>query len=594
MKCPRCRNEWDVTQGPCPNCGFALSFDQGATTRRVLPQSHTAMAQQPGGFPARQQPTTQPGGQSSGVRPPLATPPPRNPAAMPGYPRSPFAQSQVPNTPRPQTFSTVPTSLGKSGVFPPTTSAQSISASSGKGLSPDGQSSGSIQPVNRMPRGVPQRPQTGMAPEPGAVSNARFQPLPHASRLITDPLAREMSRSQSQLHSRQANGGASTAMYAGAASRVSNAGQSQLAPGTLLRSGRYRLHEMVEKQRWLSGVYEATWVAEDAQRGRSRVIVCEVVIPDADPMIVHSTLRTATLSLTAVGRNSHIPTLWDAFSDHDRSFFVFEPVEGESILARMRRTGRALSEQEIIESCLQMVEALDLLTQQSPPFVHGLIRPEHIIIARGGSHYILSNFSIILAGGASQFVTGMERTQLSPYTAPEFVRGIVDVRCDLFSLLATAYHAVTGSVPTGLSGSIPQPQRLNPAVSSKFDAILTRGLRPVATQRYQHPSELRQDLLTMRSVSGSLVEGHPGRSARRFPAPEPRAEVPATQFPNSIAHVLQSLDPGDEFDERRPLLPQPEELPSFPVRNDWISASIWLVVILAVMVVLLAMTRGLV
>ena len=91
---------------------------------------------------------------------------------------------------------------------------------------------------------------------------------------------------------------------------------------------------------------------------------------------------------------------------------------------------------------------------------------------------------VVLAGGATQFVVGMERNRLSPYTAPEFVRGVVDVRTDMYSLIATAYHAVTGTVPSGISGSIAQAQRINHAISSEFDAILTKGLRSIANQRY--------------------------------------------------------------------------------------------------------------
>src|SRR5437763_7039094 len=139
------------------------------------------------------------------------------------------------------------------------------------------------------------------------------------------------------------------------------------------------------------------------------------------------------MALTSVGRHPHIPTLWDAFSERGRNFFVFEPIEGESLLARMRRTGRPIPEQDVIECCLQMTEVLELLAQQSPSLVHGLISPEHIIIGRSGSQFILTNFSIILAGGATQFVSGIERTHLSVYTTPEFVRGVIDVRSDLFS-----------------------------------------------------------------------------------------------------------------------------------------------------------------
>ena len=137
------------------------------------------------------------------------------------------------------------------------------------------------------------------------------------------------------------------------------------------------------------------------------------------------------MALSQVGRHPHIPTLWDAFSDRGRNFFVFEPFDGEPLLSRMRRTGRAMSEQDVIECCLQMSEVLELLSQQSPPLVHGLISPEHILSARNGSQYALINFSLVLAGGATQFVSGIDRTRLSPYTPPEFMRGVIDGRSDL-------------------------------------------------------------------------------------------------------------------------------------------------------------------
>jgi len=461
-----------------------------------------------------------------------------------------------------------------------------------------GYSSGIPQISGGAQRGVPQRPQpslqAGVATDARTISSLRPQQSPHASRLVTDPLARDIPRPQP---SSQAGSAAFAHNAAGAATSTSLSGQNQLAPGTLLRRGRYRLHELQEKQLWLAGAYEAAWVAQDAQRGGSRVTVCEVVIPEGGSMVVQSILRSATMALTSVGRHPHIPTLWDAFSDHGRSFFVFEPFEGESLLARMRRTGHALSEQEVIECCLQMAEVLELLAQQSPPLVHGQIRPEHIIIARGGSQFILSNFSVILAGGATQFVAGMERTQLSPYTAPEFVRGVIDVRSDLFSLLATAYHAVTGSVPAGLSGSITPAQRLNPRISPQFDAILTRGLRPVAGQRYQRPSELRQDLLAMRSVSGSLVEERgqqAGRYNQRGSSNQPHVEIPKTQFSDNVALALQSLDPAEELDERRSLLPRPEELTPLAEKNDLLYSALWIILIIVVLIILLAIGRGLV
>lgn len=375
-----------------------------------------------------------------------------------------------------------------------------------------------------------------------------------------------------------------------------------LIPGTQLRGNRYRMQELMERQDWLSGVFEAAWIGRDSQRSGQQVVICEVALPDTTSVMSQSILRTATMSLANVGRHPHIPSLWDAFSDQGRSFFVFEPIEGESLLQRLRFTGRPLPEQEVIECCLQMTEVLDLLSQQSPQMVHGLIRPEHIIAGRNGSQYSLTNFSVVLAGGATQFVVGMERNRLSPYTAPEFVRGVVDVRTDMYSLIATAYYAVTGSVPSGLSGSIPQAQRINHAISSEFDAILTKGLRAIANQRYQRPSELRQDLLALRSVSGSLVSSNnnsmaePSVAAAPAYAPaQPGRQNPQTQFARqNQANYMPlpiSIASDEPVSEQVFLLPKPEELPPMKQADDRLNAALWLGAILISLIILVVLSQ---
>jgi len=419
---------------------------------------------------------------------------------------------------------------------------------------------------------------------------------------VTDPLARN-SLSAAQQRAQQAtpfqpNGATSSSTQnQNTQIKASGAEMRQLTPGTILRGGRYRLQELQERQDWLSGAYETMWIGQDAQRGASQVMICEVGLPDSSSMVTQSTLRSATMALTSVGRHPHIATLSDAFSDRGRHFFVFEPTEGESLLSRMLRTGRAMQEQDVIECVLQMTELLELLAQQSPPLIHGLIRPEHIIVGRNGSQFMLTGFSIIMAGGATQFVSGIDRTRLSVYTSPELVRGVIDVRTDLFSLMATAYHAVTGSMPASVSGSIPPAQRLNPNVSPQFDAILSKGLRPIANQRYQRPSELRQDLLAMRSVNGTLVSG----TGQRFDAPAARVPdqrqsgqrpEPTPRVPDSVAQAFQSLSPSGDVEEQKLLLPRPEELPPLEERNDTMQATMWLCSILVALILVVIFSRG--
>ncbi len=426
-----------------------------------------------------------------------------------------------------------------------------------------------------------------------------MQPPLRASRLVTDPLVQEQARQARQGQQAPetfARRPMSTSTSTSAAGSVRGDLRS-LVPGTLLRGGRYRLQEQTERQDWLSGVYEAVWMAQDAQRGASEVTICEVVLPE-NSLVTQTTLRAATMALTSVGRHPHVPTLWDAFSDQGRNFFVFEAVDGESLLAHMRRTGRALPEQDVIECCLQMTEVLELLAQQSPPLVHGLIRPEHILISRYGAQYMLTSFSIVLAGGATQFVSGIDRTRLSPYVAPEFVRGLIDTRTDLYSLLASAYHAVTGSAPAGVSGSIPQAQRINPNVSAQFDAILSKGLRPVSSQRYQRPSELRQDLLAMRSVSSTLVSNPGQRIEPALNTPVPNeGEMPtgfATQsVQDTLAQTFQSIIPAEaEVGESHKLIQRPEELPPISQGNDMLNSVLWIGLILVFLIVLVVIARG--
>jgi serine/threonine protein kinase len=368
----------------------------------------------------------------------------------------------------------------------------------------------------------------------------------------------------------------------------------------LLRGGRYRLQELQERQDWLSGVFEAVWIGRDAHRAGSQVMIKEVVLPENTSIVTQTILRTATMALVTVGKHPHIPGLWDAFSDQGRSFFVFEPVDGETLMARIRYSGRPLPEQEVIECCLQLTDVLELLSQQSPQLVHGLIRPEHIVLSRKNSQYILTNFSVVLAGGGAQYISGVERTRLSPYTAPEFIRGVVDVRTDLYSLIATAYHAVTGSIPNAINGNISQAQRINPNVSSAFDAILSKGLRTVPNQRYQRPSELRQDLLAMRSVSGTLVAGRQGNPAFQPQAStfgsakmqQAQVSVPTQRPTDQVAQALPFLlNTNVDMEEPVLLLPKPEDLPPMKAANDNKNAAILLSLILVILIVVVVISQ---
>lgn len=381
-----------------------------------------------------------------------------------------------------------------------------------------------------------------------------------------------------------------------------------LLSGTSLRAGRYRVQEVVERQDWFSGAFEAMWTGRDLPRGK-QVMICEVDVPAASPEQTLSIMRTATTSLLAAQRYPQIAPILDAFSDHGRSFFVFRPVQGETLLSRLRHSSRPLPEQEVVEFCLQMIDVLELLGQKSPTLVHGLISPEHVYLSRDGSQYILSNFSVLVAGRATAFLTGGDGAQVSPYMAPEFTRGNIDARNDIYSVLATAYHLVTGMAPTG--SNTPHARSVNPAVSPAFDAVLARGLSSSQHQRYQYPAQLRQDLRPLRShlannSSLAPMRGHSpisanlareesalpsisGRLASSSASPAPGFSFP--NFASEPAYPFPIAPQPLEEEDQHALLPAPEQLPPMHIGNDRLAAAIMLAAILLSLGIITALSH---
>ncbi len=589
MICPRCGNEWDATRSACNRCGFVV---RTAGQSGSFPNTYQRSGQQSGGSSSIKLQSgvlPQVKQQSGGLKVP----------AQPGFPYTVRPTPLTPLPPQGSSYGSANSPSGSDRNFATTAYEKNPSRGASQGTQQPGQrgadslsyingiqGSSPTFPANRStayPRQDMRRPQTAMQTQ----STMRQYPSESFSRNLPN---QQMPRPASSFQQ------APNAL-APMRSNVMTSSARPLLPGVLLRGGRYRLQELQERQDWLSGVFEAVWIGKDAHRGGSQVMICEVVLPENTSVMTQTILRTATMTLVSIGRHPHIPALWDAFSDQGRSLFVFEPIEGESLVARMRYSGRALPEQEVIECCLQMTDVLDLLAQQSPQLVHGLIRPEHIILSRNSSQYILTNFSVVLAGGATQYIVGMERSRLSPYIAPEFVRGLIDVRTDIYSLIATAYHAVTGTVPSGISGSIPQAQRINPNVSSAFDAILSKGLRSVPNQRYQRPSELRQDLLAMRSVSGTLVSGNDSIPVIQNNIPShvsnngQRTDLPAQRVPDHVAQALPLLlNSTEDIEGQVSLLPKPEDLPPMKAANDTLNAVILLSLILVCLIAIVVLS----
>jgi serine/threonine protein kinase len=542
MICPACRNEWDVSKSSCPHCGFSTHLPPPPGNIKG-PETFWSNSPQSGNPVRASQNDLFSATESAKAIPPL---PKRQSGALS---ETSFSANNVssPNPLRRVQLDREPSLPERPPSRPLNASPKSASSFSKM----PGADTESASPFSKMPE-----------------QNTMFQASPSSPPDFSfAPKGSSFSTSQ------------------------------PLLPGIFLRNGRYRLQELLERQDWPSGAFETMWIGRDVQRERP-VMICEVVVPDNTSAPMLSLLRTAAMALGSINRHPHITPLKDAFSDQGRGFFIFEPVEGESLLARLRRLQRPLPESEVVAFCLQMISTLELLAKKSPPITHGFIRPEHIYLSYSSAQYILGNFSIIVAGGGTQLFAGANRSHLSPYASPEFTRGIIDGPGDLYSVLATAYHLATGHPPVAANGIIQHAQYFNAALSSHFDAILAKGLQQNPHQRYQHLGELRQSLVALHSqtISGKLVARNSGslnESLASAFSPQENGKsaflsgssIQVSSYPFPI--VPKALDE----DEEEILLPSPETLPPMRDGNVYLEAGVMLGIILVSLGIITALSH---
>lgn len=360
--------------------------------------------------------------------------------------------------------------------------------------------------------------------------------------------------------------------------RLADAPNPPVAPGAFrsgvrVRQGRYGLQERVAQRTWFVGVRETTWIGRDFQAQGARVLVYDIAFPAPRARALKATLRPATQALLGAVRHPMLPVLKEVFEEPDHLCFVFTSIEAESLQARLARRGGPLSEQEALEMCGEICAELDILAAQSPPLVHGWICPAHLFCAPGSSRFFLSPCSALLTHGDLRFLKGITAGGNASYYAPEMHRGVIDGRSDLYSLLATTYHAVTGVIPRPSRNDVPPARLFNAALSPMFSALLTQGLALEPQQRYQHPAELRQDVLAIASqVHQPLLERH----MHAFPvAPPWWAETqPGGSAGGAALDVPHPFPIKPALAESATLLPSAEALPPMRSGHDLLEALI--------------------
>lgn len=130
-----------------------------------------------------------------------------------------------------------------------------------------------------------------------------------------------------------------------------------------------------------------------------------------------------------------------------------------------------------------------LFALHSARIVHRDLKPANILIGKDGQSRI-ADFGIAREFDSTAAELTGQALGTFAYLAPEQINKLeeVDSRADLYSLGATYYELLTGSLPWGTP--LPPPSNLNPTVPPAFDTLLFRLLARSAADRPQNAREV--------------------------------------------------------------------------------------------------------
>ncbi|MEZ6242368.1 MAG: serine/threonine-protein kinase [Phycisphaerales bacterium] len=201
----------------------------------------------------------------------------------------------------------------------------------------------------------------------------------------------------------------------------------------------------------------------------------------------------------------NIVQAFDVGSAGDTYFFVMEYVAGRTVHDDIQEHKR-YSEREAVDIIIQVAEALE--HAHAKGLIHRDVKPKNIMITREGVVKLADM-------GLARAVSDVEAAEAEKgkafgtpyYISPEQIRGEINIGppADVYSLGATLYHMVTGSVPyegknpsavmhKHLKGELVPPDHVNPKLSAGIAEVVEMMMARNPKKRYQTATDLLVDL----------------------------------------------------------------------------------------------------
>jgi len=286
-----------------------------------------------------------------------------------------------------------------------------------------------------------------------------------------------------------------------------------LTPGTVLRE-RYRLVEVIGE-----GAHGLTFLAHHEFLNHPCVVK---VLPQRIEHASDSAVRRLRNEASTGFRVNHpnVVRVLDGDTLGGIWYFVMEYIDGVD-LAAVVRDEVLVDWRQAVQLAIDAAHGLDAIHRAG--LVHGDIKPGNLILGTDG-HVRVADLGVVrLLDAQREFAQCGEdqRVGTLAYAAPEvFVQGEqVDARADLYSLGATLFELVTGTLPRGESiyrtlldsnrAPVSWPPNAPPDVPDWFVAAVLRLLDTVPEQRFQS-AEALADYLEQPAERRTRSENTPG------------------------------------------------------------------------------------
>ncbi|MCW8130512.1 MAG: protein kinase [Planctomycetota bacterium] len=338
--------------------------------------------------------------------------------------------------------------------------------------------------------------------------------------------------------------------------------------------GRYRLVAKIGE-----GGMGAVWKAVHVDLGNTVAIKLLPYSVVGDERLVQRFQREARLMASI--NHSNVLQAFDAGEESGQPFFVMPFLEGASVGAIVRQSGR-LGPRTTLSIALQIVRGLQYA--HSRGMIHRDLKPDNLFIGNDGTAKVLDlGLAKLIEGadGGDQRPTQTGMIVGTPqYMSPEQVRGDpnLDARSDIYSLGATIFHMATGrfpfpgkNVPEVLRQKnqtpTPDPKEVVADIHSGLRRLILSMMAVAPERRPADCTTLEAEieaLLEGKPVTGtslspaSIVMGQSERDTRTFNLGESRARVPG------VTAVVPHVPPQAVGASVTTILPRPPSSSAMP------------------------------